>query len=308
MRVGRVFVLGIVAALAAIPVLPQEPVSQKPSFEVASVKRNASGYGPSAIATPGCRFVATNVLLKMLVRFAYNPASGGFLPMNQIVGGPSWVDTDRFDVQAKPEGNPQAIPETEMALMAQSLLEDRFKLHLEMRDLPVYDLVVGKDGPNIKLSQDQTPPQAAEPSVLPCAQMKGPAPPGTPPPPGLFGPRGELPRGGSRVLGTPGPGGILMTVATGASPLSAFVGLIRSYAGRPIIDKTGLKGLYDIQLQFGLEAANSNGAPAGLAAPPPDPPGPSIFTAIQDIGLKLESAKGPVKVLVIDDVQRPSEN
>ena len=109
----------------------------------------------------------------------------------------------------------------------------------------------------------------------------------------------------------PGPSGILLTLTTSAMTLSSFADAIRSYAGRPVVDKTDLKGLFDIKLQFGLEGAQLNGAggpePGGIGTPS-DPAGPSIFTAVQDLGLKLESAKGPLDIVVVDSAQKPSEN
>jgi uncharacterized protein (TIGR03435 family) len=172
--------------------------------------------------------------------------------------------------------------------MVQSLLEDRFqlKVHGETRDLPVYELTVAKGGPKAKLSEDQSPPMLPEP--------------GTPPPP-----PGTVPRGLMRM----GRGDF----ADSAISIDNFA-LGALYVGRPVIDKTGLKGLYDIKLQWAPERV-SNAGPfqpgAPIAGPDTaaDPSGLSIFTAVQEqLGLKLESTKGPVKVLVIDRVQKPSEN
>jgi uncharacterized protein (TIGR03435 family) len=108
----------------------------------------------------------------------------------------------------------------------------------------------------------------------------------------------------------PGPDGIKLSLTTSAMPLSGLVPLLQQYAGRPIIDKTNLDGLYDARMEFVLETNNSAVGVQGAAAPvAADPGGSSFFTAIQEqLGLKLESSKGPVSVVVIDSVQKPSEN
>jgi uncharacterized protein (TIGR03435 family) len=213
---------------------------------------------------------------------------------SQLVGAPSWIDTDHFDVEAKAGGDQAAIPSDQIQLMLQSLLEDRFqlKVHWEMREIPVYNLLVAKDGPKVKLSPDQTATGTGGPAPSPD--------PATPPP-----------RGTMRVFGKPSPSSpaTLVTMSATAIPMSTLLNMLPAYVGRPVIDKVDLKGLYDLRLEFVPEALSV--APAGQAAPPVplDPVGPSIFTALEEqLGLKLESAKGPVEVLVIDSVSKPSEN
>jgi uncharacterized protein (TIGR03435 family) len=111
------------------------------------------------------------------------------------------------------------------------------------------------------------------------------------------------------------------TVQAAAQPVTALINLLQQQVGRPVIDKTDLKGLFDFKLRFSREGLAAPTGPAGL--PPPPPPGaagpvpapaaaadpvPSLFTAIQELGLRLESSKGPVEVLVVDSVQKPTEN
>ncbi|HYR85987.1 MAG TPA: TIGR03435 family protein [Terriglobia bacterium] len=289
---------------AAVPVFPQAG-NARPSFDVASIKPNNSGINRIGIGAPGGTFNGTNVTLRLLVRFAYRVQDF------QILGGPKWMDTDHFDIQAKPEGGARQIPPEQMSLMVQSLLEDRFqlKLHRETRELPTYTLVVAKDGPKIKSSPDQTPPAPPQPGERGA------------------GPRGEAvagPRGGPEGLrgafgGTPPRGAFGMgrgSMMASAVPLSTLINVLSQQLGRPIIDKTDLKGLFDIQLQWTPDVGQAGGpfgafAPGGPEPPPPpvDASGPSIFTALQEqLGLRLESTKGPVEVLVIDSVQPPSEN
>ena len=127
-----------------IPLLLMAPVAwaQKPSFDVASIKPNASGQDGGSIGPRGGAFFASNVTLESLMAYAYSPPGGAFLRA-QIVGAPAWIDTDRYDIEAKAGGS-ERVPGADLRVMVQSLLEDRFQLkaHREMRELPVYNLVV----------------------------------------------------------------------------------------------------------------------------------------------------------------------
>ena len=270
-------------ALLFIALFFQQPAGTKPSFEVATIKPSTSGDNRIAILTqPGGRFVATNATLKMLMGTAWRVRDF------QISGGPNWAGTDRWNIEAKAEAGsippptfppePTVIPP--LMLMVQSLIEDRFqlKLHRETKELPVYELVVARGGPKIKPSEDQSPPSLVQP-------QRG----------------GPIPRGNMRM----GRGDL---EANGV-PVSNFILGLSQQLGRTIIDKTGLKGLYDFKLQWTPEFAQGPVVPGGPEPPPPPADGPSIFTAIQEqLGLRLESTKGPVDVLVIDSVQKPSEN
>jgi uncharacterized protein (TIGR03435 family) len=181
----------------------------------------------------------------------------------------------------------------------QALLEERFKLklHRETREGPVYELVVAKGGPKLKPFE--------EGSCVPFDATK--QTPGRPPVP----PPGERFCDSSRTRG--GPLGLSEVISAQGVSLQ-WVAYALS-ADRPVVDKTGLTGLFDVHLEFEPDRATFP-PPAPPGAPPIDtsdqPPGsigPSIFTAIQEqLGLKLESAKGPREVLVIDSVERPSEN
>jgi len=241
--------------------------------------------------SPGGRFTVTNATLKMVVGVAYRVRDF------QIFGGPNWVSTDRWNIEAKAEEGsipPPARPPDPrvpdpLSLMAQSLLEERFqlKMHRETRELPIYELLVAKGGSKMKLSADQSP-------EMPFKS-------GSPPP--MPRPGEPAPRGMMRM----GRGGL----ETNGASISNFVIGLSQQLGRPVIDKTGLAGFYDIKLQWTPELGQGPVPPAGSELTPqsPDASGPSIFTAIQEqLGLRLESAKGPVEVLVIDSVQKPTEN
>ena len=283
----------LAAVVVAIPVFSQEPTGTRPSFEVATVKPSTTGAnGTSFRVQPGGRLTVTNGTFKMVMAMAYKVRDF------QISGGPGWTGTDRWNIEAKAEEG--SVSELTLSfdpavtnplmLMLQSLLEDRFqlKMHREPKDMPVYELAVAKGGPKIKLSADQSPIVAPERGApLPPKPQRG----------------GPMPRGAM----TMGRG----SVEANGVPIANFTQILSQQLGRPVVDKTGLKGLYDIKLQWTPESGGGFIKPGG---PDPDPPpadasGPSIFTAIQEqLGLRLDSAKGPVDILVIDSVQKPTEN
>jgi len=283
--------------VVAIPIFSQAPGQAKPSFEVATVKPNTSGDNRVAIrGAPGGRISTSGTSLRMLITFAYR------IRDFQLSGGPAWIGTDRWDVEAKaeegslppPTGFPDPNVPDPMALRMQTLLEDRFQLkfHRETKELPVYELTVVKGGAKLKLNEDQSP-------FLPPER-------GAPPPPPPQ--RGATMSRGSMRIGR----GNLEAVGV---PFSGFVNSLSQQLGRTVINKTDIgQGLYDIKLQWTPEVESGGGPfgplPAGAGPPPPgDPSGPSIFTAVQEqLGLKLESTKGPVEVIVIDSAQKPAEN
>jgi uncharacterized protein (TIGR03435 family) len=165
------------------------------------------------------------------------------------------------------------------------LLEDRFqlKIHRETKELPIYELAIAKSGSKMKLSENQTPPER-----------------GAPPPPPLK--QGDpMPRFSIRA-----GRGYLVAVAMG---MPDIVRAISEQVGRVVVDRTGLQGLYDVKMEFTPEGLATAGPAGPEAAPPIDPSGSSYFTTIQEqLGLKLESKKGPVEAIVIDSVQKPTEN
>jgi uncharacterized protein (TIGR03435 family) len=303
----RLIVAGLVFTLA--PVIASQPPKQTsgealPQFEVASIKPNKAGDNRVMLGVqPGGRFTATNVPLRLLIRNAYQ------LQDFQIVGGPSWMTSDRFDIVAKAEsdgiGDPFQSERTgepsRGQLMLRALLKERFKLeaHFEDRDMPIYALVParadGKLGPQLKTSETDCD------AIRAAGRGRG---PGAPPPPGGPGDPGTPMRCGIRV----GPG----NMAVGGSSMAQVANSLAMFAGRIVVDKTSLSGNYDFTLTWTPEqvAQRPPGAPEPLFnGVPIDPNGPSLFTAVQEqLGLKLESQRGPVKVLVIDRVEHPTEN
>jgi len=253
--------------------------AQKPGFEAASIKPNVLGQDGGSLGPRGDRLVATNVALKALLHFAYAPASGVLLDA-QIANAPDWANTDRFDVQAKLDSDAHSVPIQQMRLALQSLLGDRFqlKVHRENRVLPVYNLVLMKGCPT--LSADQTPPDPSRGFIQFSSSGEQLAP---------------LPRGAMRIVT-----GVSGTKLSGtAIPVSKLLTLMQGQSDRIILDKTEFTALFDINLEFSQPAAISQPGESGF---------PSLFTAIQDVGMKLESAKAPVEVLVIESVHKPSEN
>jgi bla regulator protein blaR1 len=278
----------LVLLALVIPMFSQSPAI-RPSFEVASIKGNSTSR-PRVGTEPGGRFVASGVPLQVLIGNAYRGT------LVEFSSKPSWVDTDLWDIEAKaPEGSvpprtgpPDMSKPDTMGLMLQSLLEDRFQIrtHRETKQVPMYEVSIAPGGLKMKLSEDQTPP----------ARPDGP-------------PRGGgAPRGGMRMARGDFEGS--------AVSIANIVMTIGQLSGRMTTDKTGLNGLYDFRLQWtpdpfaGPLPFEPRGAAAAAAPPPPsDPTGPSLVTAIQEqLGLKLESTKGAVEVLVIDSVQKPSVN
>ncbi len=327
----KILVMVSAIAFATVPLVSQNtPTPAKPSFEVVSIKPTAPNLGLRGGGPRGDRFTVSGLSLKELVQMAYGRPNTNGIPIGQtqVIGGPSWIDSDRYDVQAKADCGGGVISREQSQLMIQSMLEDRFQLkaHKETRELPVYDLVVGKDGAKLKSSADQTLPAIAAgggPQICgPAPSLPAALPP--PPGPGQRGPNmANMPRGAMLMMMNPSG----MTMQATSVPIGNMITLLQQFVGRPVIDKTELKGLFDIKLTFSPEGLTFPGGRGGGPGPGPGGPAivggqpagplaptdaaepvPSLFTAIQDLGLKLESTKGAVEVVVIDSAQKPTEN
>lgn len=289
-----------VAALVSTVVVAapaQAQTDTRPSFAVATVKYNRTGDAARSMRLqPGGRLVVVNQPLRQLITLAYG------LQPQQLAGGPSWLDTDFFDITAQAEGSvspsPPGGPPGPAQQMLQRLLEDRFGLvvHTESRELPVYALTVvrgdGQLGPNIK------------PADRDCLALMTQAPGGV----SVQAPRladGRPGCGATRnnVTGKVMAGGMTM-------PMLATT-ILTGPAGRIVVDRTGLTGAYDLDLQFAMDRG-SGAAPAPPSAPDAatavsDQPG--LFTALEEqLGLKLQATRAPIAVTVIDRVTPPTEN
>ena len=251
--------------------------AQTVSFETASVKANRSGEAGMSAGRRGSRYTAVNTPLKFLILSALNI---GF-ESSRVIGGPEWIESERFDIAAAvPEGaRPADIPR-----MIRTLLEQRFHLavHAETRETPIYALRLartdGKLGPRLT------------PSALDCAALLAGRGAGAPLPPQADG------RPTCRVS-TSG-----RSFQAGGSSIAVLAAILPQHVGRSVEDRTGLIGLFDFDLEFSPEGRDIGATPVVG-----DPP--SIFTALQEqLGLKLESTRAPVEVFVIDKVERPTED
>ncbi len=283
----------ILAAALAITIL-NPPLIRAQSFEVASIKHSTNCnpsdniYGTPLSRSPGtltlnCATVAG------LILGAYSRYAGGHLNFSlapPVQGGPSWTDSERYTINAKSAGQEsQAIMN---GPMLQALLGDRFelKLHRETRQIPVLALTAGKSGARLK------PFQEGSCTPVEYGQVPQPLSPGQPP---FCQNRIRNTTANQRSMHMPG-----VTVTT-------FCGMLSVVLGRPVIDETGIKGRFDFDVEFAVDQSTP-----GFTSdtPPADPTaGVSIFTAVQEqLGLKLQSTKGPGEFLIIDHVERPSEN
>ena len=264
-----------IAAAAAVIAAPaaQTPTTESRRFEVASIKPNTSNDGIVIIQTQKGRFLARGFTLGALIRTAYG------VQEFQVVGGPGWIETDRFDVEAtfvSKSGNERSPTDA----MLRSLLAERFKLvvHNETRERPIFAIVFARSdkqlGPELKAS------------TIDCGAAKGSESCGTSVSPGFIRVRGR-------------------TMQQFAEALARLT-MTGSSLNRMIVDRTGLQGSYDLTLRYTPDNIPPVSTPG---APPVDPNGPSIFTAVQEqLGLKLESSRGMVDVIVVDSAVRPTPN
>lgn len=250
----------------ATPALSLMDPKLTPGYEVATIKPSKPDQQGGAFTLRGRHMVIINFTAADLIKIAYN------LHETQVIGGPDWLKTDRYDLDILPDH--EGLPSIDQARgITRKLLADRFalKYHEDKKELSVYVLSVAKTGPKLTKS-------GSDPS----------SPPGMGGPPGRFRARNASMQEFAQVL----QGNIL---------------------DRPVVDETGLKDRYDFALnwtpdesQFGGRIPPQNTADGSTANADPPPP---LFTAIQEqIGLKLDATKAPVKVMVIDSVQKPSEN
>ena len=286
-------------ATALLGVVLAADAQSQPSrltFDVVSVKRSAPDAGGSMVGDGRGQYQAINVPVRVTITNAWN------LRDHQIVGAPDWLARDRFDIVAKePEGT---FTDEQRRLMMQALLRERFKLqaHLDTREMPVYNLLLlradGHLGPDLK-------PTAVNCAALRKERAAGGATPADPPRP--------IPNIDERVpcnqRGFFGPQGV--TINASGRTLEQIATTLGTYADRTVVNKTGLTGEYDILLKFRPEA----GGPMGGLAPPlstSSDPSADLATlrvaAQEQLGLRLESARGPVQVLVIDSISPPTED
>ncbi|MDP9050464.1 MAG: TIGR03435 family protein [Acidobacteriota bacterium] len=282
-------ILLLLAAALGTSISAQPPVPQSPApaqsavaFDVASIKLNKALSGHLTISSPpdGDGITITKMSLQTMLMYAYSLQSKDYLQ-----GAPDWAKSDQYDLQAKVADSDVAayhnLNDAQRKLMLQALLTESFKMqiHSETKEIESYALVVGKGGPRIK----EVKPGDANPD----APKK---PDGTP----VLGP----------VLFSASPDQIIGQEV----PLSMLARAITAPAGRPVVDKTALTGIYDFTLKWAAERRSAAPSAEGTADAS-DTSGPSIFTAVEEqLGLKLEPQKETVPILRIDHAERPSPN
>jgi uncharacterized protein (TIGR03435 family) len=270
-------------AIALTLVLSGPLWAQAPaSFEVASIKPNKSGdfrrgMGPE----PGGRFGAINVGLRDLVALAYSVANAD--ADARVIGGPDWIARERFDITAKAA---VAMEPSQYPPLVKALLIERFKLeaHEEMRDMPAYALV--------RARADGSPGPQLQKSDVDCDARRAAARGGAPLP---------QPASGPVCTGGTIPG----TITAAALSLGSLAGSLARFVGRPVVDETGLTGYYNFALRWTPDQPIQSRP--GELEPVIDPNGPSLQTALlEQLSLKLESRRVPMRVVVIDQAELPA--
>ena len=236
-------------------------------FDAASIKPNTSvRIGITVNTTGNGDFAATNVSLRNLIAYAYH------VKEFQTSGGPKWVDSERYDVLARPPhdadlpGSSWQQRDDRNRIRMRSLLADRFQLvvHNETKEMPVYALVIAKNGPHL-----------------------------------------EAAKGGSAQRGIYRQRGLFTCTAVSMKTFTEWG--LSPRLGNIVLDKTGLTGEYDFKLRYADDSPPEPGADPAEA--PGDPSGPSLAMALQEqLGLKLETQKAPVEVIVVDRAEKASAN
>jgi uncharacterized protein (TIGR03435 family) len=282
--------VGLATTLALGIVNGEARAEQQLKFEVASVKADVSkdqrGSLPRFLANG--RFLAAKVPLQIVIAAAYDLPFQTF-GTPRISGGPEWLRSERFDIEARaesgaiPAGAPSAERERRMRIMLQNLLADRFRLslHTDVRETPVYAIVVAKNGPKLERSGKQEKDCDAQlrGQEIPCHQIDG------------------------------GQGRGLHASAATISDVALYVA---NFADRPVIDRTGLKDLYRLDTE-GWIPMNAPQIPPGVEPSAEqramsDPNRSTLFTVFERLGLRLRAGKAPIKMYTIEHVERPTEN
>jgi bla regulator protein blaR1 len=252
-RLGS-FLLGTIAAIGAFG------QNARITFDVASIKPTAPSTQQTVLLfTAGGGFRYTNTSLRSLIQTAYAVQD------YQLINGTNWMDSQKYDVEAKPDAGGTNVNRDQVLLMVLSLLADRFKLkvHHETKESSIYALVVAKNGLNIK--------QAADPA------------------------------GGARG----GANGRL----TGKRSMPQLADLLSRILRRKVVDRTDVSGVYEFSLEWLPDEAQFQAYADEPPGAPANPIAPSLFTALQEqMGLQLESTRGPLDVIVIDSAEKPTEN
>ena len=267
----------------------QQPSPER--FDVVSIKPSQPGAQNRLPRISPGRVEIANSTLKELIRMSYSRFA---FDTREIVGGPSWIASERFDIVATLDQQQSGVDSTGLPtgldVRLRALIEDRFrvKTHNERREGDVYDLTFARSDQKTSAGLRTVPDLCA----AAMKELTGPTPPprrSGPPPCSFGGPPGKL-------------------IGTGVT-MAMFSAVLSMNVGRPVVDRTALAGSFDIELTYDPASAAqaAPGAPPGPV--PTDDTKPSIFTALQEqLGLKLESTRGPIDVLVVDQAERPTPN
>jgi uncharacterized protein (TIGR03435 family) len=264
----------LLTAAMGVSVAAQQPA---PAFDVVSIKRSSPNATGGSVGAPPGRFVMVNMDVRPVIGTAYE----GEVDISDYIGLPGWATTERFDIEAKaPEGSKPA----DIAPMVRALLAERFafKAHVETRQGPIYELTRVNPGAPLPPGLEKI---GVDCDALRSARQRGEKPELKPLSSGLFPCNMSM------------KGGRGMEIQSGGMTMAGLGRSVQSGTGRIIVDRTGLEGFFAFTLRYS----------GGNASPDSDPP--TLFTALQEqLGLKLQSATGPVRVLVIDHIERPTEN
>jgi uncharacterized protein (TIGR03435 family) len=256
------------AALLAATISAQTPARIPPDlrFEVASLKpSNATGQGAGIRPAPGGqRYEAVNCPIKLMIQVACR------IKADQITGGPNWLETDRFDMQAKAE-KPSSADELHIMLM--NMLADRLQLkfHHEKKEMQMYALTVDKSGPKLTAHEAAN---AGDPWIDQAEESF-----------------------------------LHVKMKATSSPMDYLAFRLSQFTDWPVVDLTNLHGGYDFSLNFTRELPPEFPQNGKINGEDPDTSGPTLFAALkQQLGLELKAQKGPVDVIVIDHVEKPADN
>ena len=280
-EMGRIAAILLVAVLSTVLTAQQ----QAPAFDVASIKPNVSTANAAIQLTPNGRFTAINTSLRALILRAYG------IHDSQLIGAPDWIAAERFDVDARVEPVPTGGPNALLPIVRRLLIERfRLKTHDEMRELPAYVLTfAGGDrrlGPQIRPTQADCSGARQLTQEEVRAQIR----------------EGWPPCGMAFTVSFVDAAGVglKMRLRRSAITMAQFATALQANVDRPVVDRTGLDGQFDLEYSFAQQ-------PASSAASGPDSNQPMLLVALEEqLGLKLESRRTGVPVVVIDSVERPA--
>jgi uncharacterized protein (TIGR03435 family) len=301
LAIAAIVAVPAINGAAGVPQVSSTITLPDPSkaFDAASVRQNKDGHQGGSYHSGDGNLTVRNLPLKRLILFAFR------LDDPQLIGGPGWLDSDRFDVVAKADTK---TTDDDLRAMFKNVLVERFalKVHVETRSLPIYALTMARAdrqlGPNLHATDCKSFSSGSGPCGLGPA-VQGP-PPGAGRDGGVFfsndgGRGGGGGGGGSASVGTSAAGSSMSM----SGPISALAGMLSRDVNRPVVDRTGLTGSFQLKLSYTMPGAR---APADGDS---TPRAPELFTALQEqLGLKLEATRGPVEVLVIDGAEHPKND